>query len=113
MKAALRSARPPAPERPVAILRDIVKSIPLNISKSEQRVLHALALGGCIRHERDDDGRLADVHCVTREGYRLVECGLLLFGRLKRRRLIASRGGAPYRITREGLSAVRAQLNQR
>ena len=96
----------------------------MNISKSEQRVLHALAQGGVIRHERDDDGRLADVCCLTREGYRLTACDLVLFGRLKRRRLIASRRGAPcrliaarrgapYRITREGLSVVRAQLNNR
>ena len=50
---------------------------------------------------------------MTRDGHRLFDCNLILFARLKRRRLIASRGGAPYRITREGLSAVRAQLNQR
>jgi uncharacterized protein YjhX (UPF0386 family) len=85
----------------------------LNISRHEQRVLHALALGGVIRHERDDDGRLAEVHCMTREGHRLADCDLFLFGRLRRRGLIASRAGAPYRITKEGLSAVRAQLNQR
>ena len=94
-------------------MRDISESILLNISKTEQRVLHALALGGHIRHERDDDGRLAEVHCMTRDGYRLSDCNLILFARLKRRRLIASRSGAPYRITKEGLSAVRAQLNQR
>jgi uncharacterized protein YjhX (UPF0386 family) len=85
----------------------------LNISKPEQRVLHALAQGGHIRHERDDRGRLSEVHCMTRDGYRLTTCDLLLFGRLRRRGLIASRAGAPYCITREGLSAVRAQLNQR
>ena len=85
----------------------------MNISKSEQRVLHALALGGRIRHERDEAGRIAEVHCVTREGHRLAACDLVLFARLKRRRLIASRAGQPYRITREGLAAVRAQLNQR
>jgi hypothetical protein len=85
----------------------------LNISKTEQRVLHALALGGHIRHERDDEGRLAAVHCMTRDGYRLADCNLILFARLRRRRLIASRAGAPYRITKAGLSAVRAQLNQR
>jgi uncharacterized protein YjhX (UPF0386 family) len=85
----------------------------LNISRPEQRILHALAQGGHIRHERSDQGRLIDVHCMTREGYRLVACDLLLFARLKRRGLIASKAGAAYRITREGLSAVRAQLNQR
>ncbi len=85
----------------------------MNISKPEQRVLHALAQGGLIRHERDPRGRLADVHCMTREGYRLAACDLTLFARLKRRGLIASQGGGPYRITKEGLVAVRAQLNNR
>ena len=85
----------------------------MNISKLEQRILHALAQGGRIRHERDADGRIAEVFCLTREGYRLAACDLALFARLKRRRFIASAQGQPYRITREGLAAVRAQLNQR
>lgn len=85
----------------------------MNISKSEQRVLHALALGGQIRHERDETGRICEVICLTREGYRLAACDLALFARLKRRRLIGSIAGRAYRITREGLTAVRAQLNQR
>lgn len=85
----------------------------MNISKPEQRVLHALAQGGRIVHERDERGRLARADCMTRDGYRLEACSLGLFKRLKRRGYIASNGGAPYRITREGLSAVRAQLDQR
>lgn len=85
----------------------------MNISKSEQRVLHALALGGQIRHERDETGRITEVFCLTREGFHLVACNVALFLRLKRRRFIASAKGRPYRITREGLVAVRAQLNQR
>lgn len=85
----------------------------MNISKSEQRVLHALAQGGQIRHERDEVGRISEVYCLTREGFHLTACDLTLFARLKRRRLIASADGRPYRITREGLAAVRAQLNQR
>ena len=85
----------------------------MNISKSEQRILHALAQGGLIRHERDEKGRIAEVCCLTRDGFRLVACDLALFARLKRRRLIASVNGQPYRITRGGLVAVRAQLNQR
>jgi uncharacterized protein len=36
-----------------------------------------------------------------------------VFNRLKRRRLVASQGGQPYRITRFGLAAVRPQLDQR
>ena len=85
----------------------------MNISKPEQRVLHALAQGGSIRLIRDHDGRIERIDCLTREGFRLSECGRELFGRLKRRRFIASRDGLPYRISREGLAAVRAQLDNR
>ena len=85
----------------------------MNISKSEQRVLHVLAQGGMIRHRRDEDGRLIEAHCFTRDGHRLENGGLALFQRLRRRGFIASRGGAPYRITQAGLRAVRAQLDNR
>jgi uncharacterized protein YjhX (UPF0386 family) len=85
----------------------------LNISKTEQRVLHALAQGGYIRHYRDSRGRVVRVDCMTRDGYRLADCDLGLFARLKRRDFIGSQGGRPYVITREGLSAVRAQLDNR
>jgi uncharacterized protein YjhX (UPF0386 family) len=85
----------------------------LNISKTEQRVLHALAQGGQIQHHRDERGRLARVDCFSRDGYRLLDCDLVVFARLRRRGFIASQSGAPYRITREGLAAVRAQLDNR
>ncbi|THD81190.1 hypothetical protein E7811_17125 [Aliigemmobacter aestuarii] len=81
----------------------------MNISKAEQRVLHVLALGGLIRHEFDDRGRLSDVTCFTRDGLVLADCDMALFQRLRRRRLIGSLGGAPYRITLKGRRAVRAQ----
>jgi uncharacterized protein YjhX (UPF0386 family) len=85
----------------------------LNISKAEQRVLHALAQGGRIRHVRDATGRISEIFCLTREGHRMLACDLALFARLKRRRFIGSVQGQPYSITKQGLVAVRAQLNQR
>ena len=85
----------------------------MNISKTEQRVLHALAQGGRIAHRRDSDGRIVTADCFTREGHVLSDCTLGLFRKLKRRRLIASLDGQPYRITRLGLAAVRAQLDNR
>lgn len=85
----------------------------MNISKPEQRVLHALAQGGCIRHRRDATHAIVAADCFTRDGHVLADCTLALFRRLKRRGLIASHGGAPYRVTRLGLDAVRAQADQR
>lgn len=88
-------------------------SLPVNISKYEQRVLHVLAQGGRIEYFRDDHGRVVEVDCYNRDGFRLVDCSLSVFQRLRKRRLIRSNGGAAYRITREGLAAVRAQLDNR
>jgi uncharacterized protein len=83
----------------------------MNISRNEQRVLHVLALGGCIKHEHGDCRRIISVLCVTREGMILADCNLAIFNRLRRRRLIESRSGQPYRISRLGRVAVRAQLD--
>jgi uncharacterized protein YjhX (UPF0386 family) len=85
----------------------------LNISKHEQRVLHELALGGAIHHERGENGKIKAITCYTRDGHILSDCTLDVFLRLKKRRLIRSQGGAPYRVSRGGIEAVRAQLDQR
>lgn len=85
----------------------------MNISKYEQRVLHALAQGGHIVHRRAEDGRIIAADCFTRDGWLLSDCSMNVFRRLKRRRLIGSTNGQPYRITRAGLAAVRAQLDNR
>lgn len=85
----------------------------MNISKPQQRTLHALARGGRIQLERDGRGRAIAAECVTREGWRLADCTLDLFKLLKRRGLIASRDGGPYQITREGLERLRPQLDNR
>jgi uncharacterized protein YjhX (UPF0386 family) len=84
----------------------------VNISKLEQRVLHVLAQGGLIKHVRSD-GRIVEVDCFNRDGHRLADLTLDLFKKLKRRGLIASINGAPYRITRFGIESVRAQADNR
>jgi hypothetical protein len=84
----------------------------VNISKLEQRVLHVLAQGGLIQHTWADN-RIVEVDCYNRDGYRLADCTIGLFQRLKRRGLIYSIGGQPYRISRFGLDCVRAQLDNR
>lgn len=89
----------------------------MNISRVEQRVLHVLALGGRIEPIREDDmasgRRIEDILCVTRDGAVLADCTLGIFQRLRRKRLIASQGGGPYRISRLGRVSVRAQPDNR
>jgi uncharacterized protein YjhX (UPF0386 family) len=85
----------------------------LNIPKPQQRTLHALAQGGRIVIERDRDGEILDASCLTRDGWTLTDCTLEVFKSLKRKRLIASQGGQPYRITRQGLANLRSQLDNR
>lgn len=85
----------------------------MNISKHEQRTLHALAQGGRIDHHKNERGDIVEIDCLNRDGWRLSDCTLPVFRSLRRRRLIRSEGGGPYRITREGLAAVRAQLDNR
>jgi uncharacterized protein len=85
----------------------------VNISKHEQRTLHALAQGGRINHHKDHRGDIIAVDCITRDGWLLADCSLGTFRKLKRRRFIRSENGGPYRVTPDGLEAVRAQLDNR
>ncbi|HWK68148.1 MAG TPA: YjhX family toxin [Rhizobiaceae bacterium] len=85
----------------------------MNISRGEQRVLHVLAQGGYIRHHRGDNGRIHHVDCFTRDGYRLADCTLEVFAKLRRKRLIESRSASPYRISQRGRQAVRSQADNR
>lgn len=85
----------------------------MNISKAEQRTLHVLARGGAILVEKDESKKVASINCVTREGWTLDDCTMSVFRKLRRRRLIASSEGGPYRITLLGRRSVRAQLDNR
>ncbi|MDF2234604.1 YjhX family toxin [Albimonas sp. CAU 1670] len=85
----------------------------MNISKREQRVLHALARGGALVVERAPNGKPLSVDCLTREGWRLEDGTMAVFRRLVRRRWIVSHAGGPYRLTRAGRLAVRAQPDNR
>lgn len=90
-----------------------LSDIPLNIPKPQQRTLHALAQGGRIELERDEKGRIFSANCMTRDGWALTDCTVAVFQSLRRKRLIASQDGGPYRITRLGLANLRAQLDNR
>jgi hypothetical protein len=99
--------------RRCARTRALPDLFPLNISKPQQRTLHALAQGGRITLERDNRGDPITAECWTREGWRLSDCTLDVFKALKRRRLIMSRNGGPYHISRDGLERLRPQLDNR
>ena len=85
----------------------------MNISRLEQRVLHVLAQGGAIHFERAANGKVQAVSCFTRDGHLLSDCSKPLFDRLRKRRLIRSTSGRPYRISGLGVAAVRSQPDNR
>ena len=85
----------------------------MDISKDEQRVLHALAKGGRLTAHKTSSGRVLAVELITREGWEMPAVGARIFRKLKAKRAIASKDGRPYRITRRGLELVRSQPDNR
>ncbi|MFG1404261.1 YjhX family toxin [Xanthobacter sediminis] len=83
----------------------------MNISRNEQRALHVLALGGHILHERGDGSKITSATSAAREGMLRADFDLSIFNRLRRKRLIETRSGSPCRLSKRGLSSVRAQLD--
>ncbi|MEO6396719.1 MAG: YjhX family toxin [Devosia sp.] len=85
----------------------------MDISRLEQRVLHVLAQGGCIAPLKDYRGRIGSLELYNRDGWQLPIIDPMLFKKLKRRKMIASSEGGPYRITRRGLELVRSEYDNR
>ncbi|MGN6487496.1 MAG: YjhX family toxin [Devosia sp.] len=85
----------------------------MDISREEQRVLHALAQGGAIHATKSTNGKVVAVECLNRDGWLMNQCNLKLFRKLKSKGAIASAEGRPYRITRRGLELVRSELDNR
>ena len=83
----------------------------MDISRDEQRVLHALAQGGMILPLKTANGRITGLELYNRDGWKMPEPPLLLFKKLQRKKAIKSEAGRPYRITRRGLELVRSQLD--
>lgn len=85
----------------------------MDISKNEQRVLHALAQGGRIALLRNEAGKVTGLEFFNREGWLMSNCSLVLFRKLKAKKAIKSQGGQPYRITKRGLELVRSEYDNR
>ena len=68
---------------------------------------------GQLEGPQQGGGDIIAVDCITRDGWRLSDCTLAVFRKLKKRGFIRSEEGRPYRVTRDGLFAVRAQVDNR
>lgn len=85
----------------------------MDISRNEQRVLHALAQGGHIAVIKDERGKMFGYEFFNRDGWMMSGLTPIIFNKLKAKRAIKSQGGYPYRTTRRGLELVRAQADNR
>src|ERR1043165_5054065 len=83
-------------------------STAMDISRTEQRILHLMAQGGRIEITRNDNRKIETVSCFTRDGWVYPGFCMELFRKLKRLKAIKSSAGQPYRITERGLKLVRA-----
>lgn len=84
----------------------------MDITRTEQRILHLLAQGGWIEHNHAK-AKITQVKCFSRDGWLYPGLDLDLFRKLKRLKAISSSKGRPYRITERGLELVRSQLDNR
>jgi len=103
---------------PISFVRGLLPAaqafdISMDISRDEQRVLHALAQGGRIALIRNPEGKVIDLEFFNRDGWLTPGCTLLLFRKLKAKKAIKSANGQPYRITRRGLELVRSEYDNR
>jgi uncharacterized protein len=96
-----------------ANLRAISGLHSMDISRSDQRILHLMAQGGWIELHRNDRRKIEKASCFSRDGWLYPGFDIELFRRLKRLKAISSREGKPYRITERGLRLVRAELDNR
>jgi len=85
----------------------------MDISRDEQRVLHALAQGGRIAAIKDERGRILDFEFYNRDGWLMSGLTQRIFHKLKAKKAIRSQGGQPYRITKRGLELVRSEFDNR
>ncbi len=85
----------------------------MDISRDEQRVLHALAQGGHIVPLKSATGRIEALELYNRDGWRMPLLAPLLFKKLQRKKAIKSQNGQPYRITKRGLELVRSEVDNR
>ena len=85
----------------------------MDISRTEQRILHLLAQSGRIEISRDDNRKIEKLQLFTRDGWVFSGLDLVTFRKLKQKKAIRSQGGKPYRITERGLVLVRAEQDNR
>ena len=85
----------------------------MDISRDEQRVLHARAQGGNITPIKDHKGRIIAAQLFNRDGWAMPAFTLLLFKKLRSKKAIASQQSRPSRITKRGLELVRSEFDNR